>query len=95
MHIQATEMQLRQFFCMFLLVLPIIIYVWLGGFCANVATDVAQFALMAPFMIILAVFAINGAVSHGNVIETLRQTTPPWATPARCSTSAFSDGCSR
>ncbi len=79
MHIQATEMQLRQFFCMFLLVLPIIIYVWLGGFRANVATDVAQFALMAPFMIILAVFAINGAVSHGNVIETLRQTTPPWA----------------
>ena len=49
--------------CMAIMVPPIIIYVYMGGFRANVATDVAQFAIMAPFMIILAVVAIWGAVT--------------------------------
>jgi SSS family solute:Na+ symporter len=65
--------------CMAIKVAPIIIYVCLGGFRANVATDVAQFALMAPFMIILAVVAYHGAdvTSGGNIVDAISKITPP------------------
>lgn len=67
--------------CMAILVAPIIAYVYMGGFRANVATDVAQFVIMAPFMIILAVVAIQGAssASNGNILEAVRNAAPPSA----------------
>lgn len=67
--------------CMTVIVAPIVIYVFLGGFRANVATDVAQFLLMAPFMIILAVAAIwlAGQASGGNIVQAVAQSAPPLA----------------
>jgi SSS family solute:Na+ symporter len=67
--------------CMAIMVAPIIIYVYMGGFRANVATDVAQFAIMAPFMIILAIVAVKGAstASGGDIIGAIRNSAPPWS----------------
>jgi SSS family solute:Na+ symporter len=69
--------------CMAIMVAPIILYVYMGGFRANVATDVAQFLIMAPFMIILAVVAVQGAsaASGGDILGAIQRSTPPW-TPA-------------
>jgi SSS family solute:Na+ symporter len=67
--------------CMTLLVVPIIIYVYLGGFRAVVTTDVFQFCFTSLFMIVLAVTAVMAAnsASNGDIIGALRQTTPPFA----------------
>ncbi len=67
--------------CMAILVAPIILYVYMGGFRANVATDVAQFLIMAPFMIILAVVAVSqaGAASNGHILEAVGKAAPPWS----------------
>lgn len=76
---QATEMQVREWVSMIVLVLPILLYIWMGGFRANVSTDVAQFAIMAPFMIILAVVALNdaGAAGKGNIWDAISKAAPP------------------
>lgn len=67
--------------CMVLVIIPIIIYTYLGGFRAVVMTDVLQFGFMAIFMIVLAVTAITSAstASSGNIIQALSQATPPWS----------------
>lgn len=67
--------------CMVLLIAPIIIYMYLGGFRANVSTDVIQFLIMVPFMIILVVAAIRGAseASGGHIMDTLQSSAPPWS----------------
>lgn len=67
--------------CMVLIVIPVIIYTYLGGFRAVVMTDVFQFSLMAIFMIILAYVAITSAVNitNGNVIQAIANTAPPWS----------------
>ena len=77
--------------CMAIIVAPIIIYVWLGGFRANVATDVAQFAIMAPFMIILTVAAVQQAsgASHGYILQAIQQTSPPWAAAGKAMDLGF------
>jgi len=64
--------------CMLIVVLPIMFYVFLGGFRAVVTTDLIQFAVMVVFMIILAVVAISSArdATDGKIIETLQKTTP-------------------
>jgi SSS family solute:Na+ symporter len=65
--------------CMSLLVLPILIYVYLGGFRAVVTTDVFQFCFTSVFMIVLGVTAVWGAskVSGGDIIGALKQAAPP------------------
>ncbi len=67
--------------CMVLLVVPIILYTWLGGFRAIVTTDLVQFAIMALFMIVLAVGAVGAAseASNGDIIGALKQSSPPWS----------------
>ncbi len=67
--------------CMVLVIIPIIIYTYLGGFRAVVSTDVLQFSFMAIFMIILAVTAIVSAsnVTDGNIIAALKDVATPWA----------------
>ncbi len=79
--LMAPFLGVKPSICMAILVAPIVIYVWMGGFRANVATDVAQFAIMAPFMIILAVVAVNDAstASHGNIMDAISKSTPPLA----------------
>lgn len=66
---------------MLVMVIPILFYTWFGGFRAIVTTDILQFAIMAVFMIVLALSAINmaGAVSGGDTIGAIRASSPPWA----------------
>jgi SSS family solute:Na+ symporter len=67
--------------CMVLLVVPIILYTYLGGFRAIVTTDLVQFLVMAIFMVVLAIGAITSAsnASDGNIIGALKEVTPPWS----------------
>lgn len=67
--------------CMTVLVVPIIIYIYLGGFRAVVTTDAIQFVIAAVFMSALAVAAFTSArsASHGDILGALRQITPPLA----------------
>jgi SSS family solute:Na+ symporter len=67
--------------CMVILVVPVMLYVYMGGFRANVATDVAQFLIMAPFMIILTIVAISSAsnASNGDILGAIRNSAPPWS----------------
>ena len=67
--------------CMTVLVVPIIIYIYLGGFRAVVTTDAIQFVIAAVFMAVLAVAALSSArsASHGDILGALRQITPPLA----------------
>ncbi len=67
--------------CMVLLVVPIILYTYLGGFRAIVTTDLVQFLVMAIFMVVLAVGAVIAAsnASDGNIIGALKEVTPPWS----------------
>lgn len=69
--------------CMTLLVVPILIYVYLGGFRAVVTTDAIQFVVAALFMVVLAAVAFSAAhaASGGDVLGALRRTTPPLAAP--------------
>jgi len=67
--------------CMVLVIVPVIIYTYLGGFRAVVTTDVLQFSLMAVFIIILTYVAVSSAinVANGNVIDALSKIAPPWS----------------
>ncbi len=65
--------------CMTLLVVPIILYTYLGGFRAIVTTDLVQFLIMAVFMVLLTIAAVVAAsrASGGDIIGALREATPP------------------
>ena len=65
--------------CMVLLVVPIILYTYLGGFRAIVTTDLVQFLVMAVFMVILAIGAATAAAkaAEGGIMAALRQAAPP------------------
>jgi len=67
--------------CMVLLVVPIILYTYFGGFRAIVTTDLVQFLVMAVFMVILAAGAVSAAANAtgGNIIGALKEATPPWS----------------
>lgn len=67
--------------CMTLLVVPIILYTYLGGFRAIVTTDMVQFLIMAVFMVLLTIAAVVAAskASGGDIIGALREATPPWS----------------
>lgn len=67
--------------CMILLVIPIILYTYLGGFRAIVTTDLVQFFIMAVFMVVLTVAAVIAATnaSDGNIIAAIKESTPPWS----------------
>ncbi len=71
----------KPWLCMTVFVVPIIIYIYLGGFRAVITTDVIQFVVAAIFMAVLAVTAFSSAssVSNGDIIGALRQITPPLA----------------
>jgi solute:Na+ symporter, SSS family len=65
--------------CMSLLVIPILVYVYLGGFRAVVTTDVCQFCFASLFMLVLAITAVwlASKVSSGDILGALRQISPP------------------
>lgn len=67
--------------CMALLIVPIIVYTYFGGFRAIVLTDILQFGIMAIFMIVLAAIGWQrtGATGIGNFIEKLGSVAPPAA----------------
>jgi solute:Na+ symporter, SSS family len=79
--LMAPFLHAPEWVCMAIMVLPIVLYVYMGGFRANVATDVAQFLIMAPFMIILTAVALHdaGAASGGHILEAIRASAPPTA----------------
>lgn len=58
---------------MLLVVIPIMIYTFFGGFRAVVITDVIQFALMAIFITVLGIVSVNiaGKITDGKIIATL------------------------
>jgi SSS family solute:Na+ symporter len=65
---------------MILIALVVMIYVGFGGFRADVWTDVFQFFIMAPFIVILAIVAIVAArnATGGQVIQRLAETATPY-----------------
>ena len=67
--------------CMVLLVIPIILYTYLGGFRAIVTTDMVQFLIMAVFMVLLTIAAIVAAskAGEGSIIAALKNASPPWS----------------
>lgn len=67
--------------CMVVIVVPIILYTYLGGFRAIVTTDLLQFLVMTVFMVILAVGAVAAAssASNGQIVAALKDVTPPWS----------------
>lgn len=67
--------------CMVLLVVPIILYTYLGGFRAIVTTDMVQFLIMAVFMVLLTIAAIVAAANAGDggIIAALKEAAPPWS----------------
>lgn len=64
---------------MIIVVIPIMIYTYFGGFRAVVITDVVQFVLMALFISVLGIVAYNAAnaVTNGNIMQTLANTATP------------------
>ncbi len=58
---------------MLIVVIPIMIYTFFGGFRAVVITDVIQFAIMALFITVLGIVAFNAAgnITNGKVLSTL------------------------
>lgn len=64
---------------MIIVVIPIMIYTYFGGFRAVVITDFVQFLLMALFITVLGIVAWNAAGSEtsGNIISTLANTDTP------------------
>jgi len=72
---------LQPWLCMTVFVVPIIIYIYLGGFRAVVTTDAIQFGIVALFISVLAFAAVSSAhaISHGDIIGALRDITPPLA----------------
>lgn len=58
---------------MAIVVIPIMIYTFFGGFRAVVITDVIQFILMALFITVLGIVAYKAAgnITNGNIVSTL------------------------
>ncbi len=65
---------------MIMVALVVMIYVGFGGFRADVWTDVFQFFIMAPFIVILAIVAIIAAkhATGGQIIQRLAETATPY-----------------
>lgn len=68
---------------MVILTLPVMLYIGLGGFRADVITDMAQFVINGAFIAALAVVGFIAArtVSGGNYLGTLAQTATPYYGP--------------
>ncbi|MBU1650852.1 hypothetical protein KKA00_01415, partial [bacterium] len=68
---------------MVVIVIPIMIYTYFGGFRAVVLTDFIQFILMAGFIVVLGIVSYNAAsgVITGNIIETLSGMETPYYGP--------------
>lgn len=79
--LMAPFLGIPAWLCMVLLVVPIILYTYLGGFRAIVTTDLVQFLVMAIFMVILAIGAVTAAAKavDGSIVDALRDAAPPWS----------------
>jgi len=77
--------------CMAVVVVPIMIYTYQGGFRANVTTDVLQFVLMIGFMLVLAGTALVGAhrAAPEGMVKALAQATPPLSAKGAVFTLGF------
>lgn len=77
-HLIAPFLKLEPNLCMALFILPILIYMILGGFRAIILTDTIQFVLMSIFMITLTAVAVLLAMdvsqTSGGIIQTLQNT---------------------
>jgi len=79
-HLGAPFLKISPAAVMVVVVIPIMIYTYLGGFRAVVTTDLVQFILMASFITILGFVAYGAASGEtgGNVIAALAQTETPY-----------------
>lgn len=75
-HLGAPFLKISAVMTMIVVVIPIMIYTYFGGFRAVVITDFVQFLLMALFITILGIVTYNAAsgVTGGNIISTLMNT---------------------
>jgi SSS family solute:Na+ symporter len=66
--------------CMVILSVPVMIYMYMGGFRASVLTDIAQFVLMAAFMFVLGWVAWKTAsqASGGDFVGALSKSSTPY-----------------
>ena len=64
---------------MIVFMFPVLVYIGLGGFRADVTTDVLQFSMMALFVAVLAVVGYSAAHAQtgGHILSTLAQTATP------------------
>ncbi len=76
----APFLQVPPAVVMIIVVIPIMIYTYFGGFRAVVMTDFVQFILMAAFIVILGLVSYFAAAqtTDGQILETLANTATPY-----------------
>lgn len=79
-HLGAPFFQISPVATMIVVVIPIMIYTYFGGFRAVVLTDIAQFVFMAFFIAVLGIVSFSAANmgTGGNIISRLAQTATPY-----------------
>ena len=76
-NLMAGFLNTQPWVCMAILSVPVMIYMYMGGFRASVLTDIAQFVLIVIFMFILtwAAFHTAAGAAHGSLVTALANTT--------------------
>ncbi len=79
-HLGAPFLKISPVMTMIIIVIPIMIYTYFGGFRAVVLTDIIQFIFMALFIAILGFVSLNFASveSGGDIIGRLMNTATPY-----------------
>ncbi|HEX7321143.1 MAG TPA: sodium:solute symporter family protein [bacterium] len=79
-HLGAPFLNVSPVAVMIIIVIPVMLYTFFGGFRADVLTDVAQFLIMAPFIVILAIVGLSaaGGITQGNILGRLAETATPY-----------------
>lgn len=79
-HLGAPFLNVPPVAVMVVVLIPIMLYTFFGGFRADVLTDVLQFLLMAPFIVILAIVGLSaaGGTSQGDFLGRLATTATPY-----------------
>jgi SSS family solute:Na+ symporter len=76
----APFLQVSPALVMIVVVIPIMIYTYFGGFRAVVMTDFVQFIIMAVFIVVLGLVSYFAAAqtTGGHILETLAKTATPY-----------------
>lgn len=79
-HLGAPFLKITPVMTMIIVVIPIMIYTYLGGFRAVVLTDFVQFIFMAIFIAVLGIISVKTAssITNGDIINTLLNTPTPY-----------------